>query len=72
MVSVEQKWEDICEQMKNLYDDNILREYAKQIKPSIQNNAVILSVPNRFMHDWLRRKQYDEVIFQKFQEIQPS
>ena len=72
MVSVEQEWEDICEQMKNLYDDNILREYAKQIKPSIQNNAVILSVPNRFMHDWLRRKQYDSVIFQKFQELQPS
>lgn len=72
MVSIEQKWEDICEQMKNLYDDNILREYAKQIKPSIQNNAVILSVPNRFMHDWLRRKQYDSVIFQKFQELQPS
>ena len=72
MVSIEQKWEDICEQMKSLYDDNILREYAKQIKPSIQNNAVILSVPNRFMHDWLRRKQYDSVIFQKFQELQPS
>jgi hypothetical protein len=64
MVSIEQKWEDICEQMKNLYDDNILREYAKQIKPSIQNNAVILSVPNRFMHDWLRRK-HNIVIYNK-------
>ncbi len=70
--NVEQQWADICAQMKSQYDDSILREYAAQIMPSIDDDAVILSVPNRFMHDWLRRKQYDAVIFQKFQEKNPS
>ena len=71
MINIEQQWEDICKQMESLYDDNILREYVKQIKPSIDGNDVVLNVPNRFMHDWLRRKQYDSVIFEKFQKIEP-
>ena len=65
-------WEDIRQQMTSLYDDNILREYAQQIKPSIDNNELVFSVPTKFMYDWLRRKEYASIIFKKFQEKQPD
>lgn len=66
------QWDDICQQMKSLYDDNILREYAGQIKPSIRDNEMIFSVPTKFMYDWLKRKEYAKIIFKKFQEKNPS
>ncbi len=68
----EQQWNAICAQLKEGSDDSILKEWLGQISPSIQNDAIVLSVPNRFMFDWLRRKEYDSVICQLFQKDNPQ
>ena len=68
----EQQWDVICTELKESSDDSILKEYLGQISPSIRNDALILSVPNRFMRDWLRGREYDEAICKLFQKNNPS
>ena len=70
--SFEQQWNSICAELKENSDDSILREWLEQISPSIRDDALVLSVPNRFMRDWLKSKEYDSVICHLFQKNNPA
>lgn len=68
----EQQWDVICAELKKNSDDSILKEYLGQISPSIRDDALILSVPNGFMRDWLHGRKYDATICQLFQKNNPA
>ena len=68
----EQQWDVICAELKKNSDDSILKEYLGQISPSIRDDALILSVPNGFMRDWLHGRKYDATICQLFQKSNPA
>ena len=70
--SFEQQWDAICAELKETSDDSILREWLDQISPSIRDDALVLSVPNRFMRDWLKGKEYDSAICHLFQKNNPA
>ena len=70
--TIEQQWNIICAELKESSEDSILKEYLGQISPSIRDNALVLSVPNRFMRDWLRDREYDSAICKLFQKSNPD
>jgi chromosomal replication initiator protein len=68
----EQQWQQVCAELREISDDGLLHECLSQIEPSIQDNTLVLSVPSRFMYDWLQRKEYDVSLFNRVQRFIPS
>ena len=72
MQSFEQQWNMICTELKETSDNSFLKEWVEQISPSVRGDALVLSVPNRLMYNWLQEKEYDTVICQLFQKNNPA
>jgi len=68
----EQQWQDVCSQLKEKCDDSLLHQYLGQIVPDVQQDTLILSVPNQFMFSWLQRKEYDVRLCELFQQFYPE
>ena len=67
----EQQWQEVCKQMQKNSNDTLLHECLTQIEPSIQDDTLILSVPNRLLFGWLPRKGYDALLLNELQRFFP-
>lgn len=61
--NLEQQWEVVCNKIRENSKDTILNRWLEQMSPeSIDNGLLQLSVPTRFMQEWMKEKEYDSLI----------
>ncbi len=70
--TLQHQWETVCEKVRLASKDTVLNRWLNQVEPSIQKDgSVCLSVPTRFMHEWMKEKEYDEVICSLWKDENP-
>ncbi len=67
------QWENVCRKIRSTSKDAVLSRWLDQIEPKIQEDGnVCLAVPTRFMHEWMKEKEYDVVICSIWQNENPA
>ena len=70
---LQQQWETVCQKVRLNSKDAVLNRWLDQMEPQIQENGeVCLAVPTRFMHEWMKEKEYDAVICSVWKDENPS
>lgn len=70
---LQQQWETVCHKVRLNAKDAVLSRWLDQMEPHMQENGdVCLAVPTRFMHEWMKEKEYDTVIQSVWQNENPS
>lgn len=70
---LQQQWQKICERIQNESRDAVLQSWLSQLNPDMTDEGiVVISVPTRFMHDWLMDKAYDSLMTAMWQQMDPA
>lgn len=68
-----QQWQDICPQIRQVCDDDVLDRWLGQMTPVLSSDGSIdLIVPTQFMKEWLNSRDYAKVIADIWRQSNPD
>lgn len=72
-ISLMAQWQNVCRKIMAVSSDTVLNGWLSQITPQMTSQGEIyLSVPTRFMHEWIKTKSYDTLICSLWQDENPN
>ncbi len=67
------QWAHVCDRIRLESHDIVLNRWLDQMTPEVSDSGeILLSVPTRFMHEWMKEKEYDTLICSLWKEEHPS
>lgn len=71
--ALEVQWQNVCRQILSESKDSVLNGWLSQITPQMSSEGEIcLSVPTRFMQEWIQTKSYDSLICSLWKQERPD
>ena len=67
------QWQNVCRKIMDESSDTVLNGWLSEITPQMTSEGeVCLSVPTRFMQEWIQAKSYDRLICSLWQNENPQ